>query len=505
MSRGALLQSLEATREVDVVILGGGINGACLYDSLCRQGYRVLLVDKGDFSSGTSQSSGMMIWGGLLYLRNLDFASVFKLSGDRDRIIDRRPEWVKPEAMRYIPTIGVGRAKLWVQSILWLYWLMGMGRRATPGWQTSFSEMELMKPGFAEGSLRYEEAVVDQSDARFVHQWLAPHRQPGQLAVNYCRMTGEYNAADKQWHLNLKDQIGGGEYAARAKLIVNCAGVWTDEVNAAFGIMTEFRHAFSKGVYLGLPRAPQHRSPLFFDLGEHNDVISLLPWGPISLWGPTETAITNLADGMAATNDDVDFLLAQYARRFRVPVSSRQDIVSIRCGVRPLVVGKNYQGDRYPLDLSRREEVILDSRRPWISCYGGKLTGCTRMAARVSAVIGKTIASAGQAPSSEELPPPAATETTFPGLTSPVVSPAWAVSNESCCTLEDYLRRRTNIAQWVPRAGLGEDDCNAAVLKGIACAIAGDAAGAEQMFENYRRKVMNEFDCLVAGHADRQA
>jgi len=71
----------------DVTIVGGGINGACLYHHLCQQGYRVLLVDKGDFACGTSQASAMMVWGGLLYLRNMDFLTVAKLSRDREAMI----------------------------------------------------------------------------------------------------------------------------------------------------------------------------------------------------------------------------------------------------------------------------------------------------------------------------------------------------------------------------------------------------------------------------------
>ena len=59
-----------AGNNFDITIIGGGINGASLYNKLVQEGYRVLLIDKGDFASGTSQASGMMIWGGLLYLRN---------------------------------------------------------------------------------------------------------------------------------------------------------------------------------------------------------------------------------------------------------------------------------------------------------------------------------------------------------------------------------------------------------------------------------------------------
>lgn len=495
MNRKHLLQELEVEHDFDVVVLGGGINGACLYDALCRQGYRVLLADKGDFASGTSQSSGMMIWGGLLYLRSLDFATVFKLSRDRDQIVRDKARWVTPATMRYLPSAGFGRAKWWVQAGLWFYWLIGMGRRHAPGSQAGFSELALIKPGFVTGSLTYEEAVLDRSDARFVYRWLAAHRAAGQCALNYCDVTGAYHQADKRWQLDLRDRISGRDYRIRSKMIVNCAGVWADEVNASYGITSPFRHVFSKGVYLGINRAEEHRSPLFFDLGEHGDIISLVPWGPISLWGPTETVVQHIDDGAAASPDDVDFLLNHYARRFRRPVT-RGEVVSLRCGLRPLVVNRSYKGDDYALDLSRREEVLLDSQRPWISCYGGKITGCTRMAARAMKLISKTVPPTGERAADavwaaeEEL-------MTYPGLSQPVTSAQWATEHESCCTLDDYLRRRTNIAQWLPQGGMGENDCNAALLKTLALQIArGDAARADELFESYRTKVRQDFDFL---------
>ena len=196
MNRQQRLKQLQHASCFDVVVLGGGINGACLYDTLCRLGYRVLLVDKGDFASGTSQSSGMMIWGGLLYLRNFDIPSVLQLSHDRDRMILERAKEVAPRMMRYLPSSDFGRAKRWVQLGLWFYWLMGMGRRRIPRSADFFSELELIKPGLATGSLTYEEAFLDHSDARFVYSWIAPHQHQasGQIAQPF---QGEFFASNR--------------------------------------------------------------------------------------------------------------------------------------------------------------------------------------------------------------------------------------------------------------------------------------------------------------------
>ena len=486
-------QTGQTEQTFDVVVLGGGINGACLYDALCRQGYRVLLVDKGDFASGTSQSSGMMIWGGLLYLRNLDLASVFQLSSDRDRIINAKSSWMAATTMRYLPATKLGRPKWWVQSGLWMYWLMGMGRRRIPRSESGFSELQLIKPGQVNGSLTYEEAFLDQSDARFVYRWIAPDPVKSQVALNYCTVKGNYAPSDGRWHLALRDDMSGAQFAIQSTMIVNCAGIWTDRVNEEFGIDSPFRHALSKGVYLGLPRDKRHKTPLFHDLGEHDDVITHVPWGPISLWGPTETAVQSIEEGAKVSNADIDYLLEHHARRYGRSFT-RAEIISVRCGIRPLVVDTRYRGDRYPLDLSRRQEVVRHANRPWISCYGGKITGCNRMADKVMKLIEKSVVPTGMCRSEPGAVEQVAQTMRFPGLSQPVISPTWCVAHELVCTLDDYLRRRTNIAQWVHRGGFGMADENAPILKGIALDIAmGDPVLAQRLFDDYRSKV--DDDC----------
>ena len=502
MNRNETIQAIRREGSVDVVILGAGVNGACLYDTLCRRGYRVLLLDKGDFAGGSSQASGMMVWGGLLYLRTLDLATVIRLCADRDRILADKGDWMAPGMMRYLPAARHGRSKAWVRCALWLYWLLGRGRRRAPSSAAHFREQALFKPGVVDGALNYEEAFLADSDARFVLRWIAPHRRAGQHRLNHCAVSGAYDSATRRWRLALRDTIGDQTLHIDSAMMVNCAGVWTDQVNAAFGIETPFRHVFSKGVYLTLPRQPEHEGSLFFELGQHGDVITHVPWGPVALWGPTETAVPSIAEGMRATRADVDQLLEQYARRYR-RAASRRDIVALRCGIRPLVVARGYSAEVYPLDLSRRQEVVADRGRPWISCYGGKLTGCSRMAALAMTHIGRRVRpgaanAPAPAPAPPERPEPERQYARFPGLSAPVIGAAWSARHEMCATLDDYLRRRTNIAQWSPRGGLGENDCHAGQLQAIALELSdSDQAAARRMFLAYREKIERELDPLL--------
>jgi glycerol-3-phosphate dehydrogenase len=107
-----------------------GINGAAVCHALASAGYRVLLVDQGDFGSGTSQASTMLIWGGLLYLKNLELATVLALTRDRDRLVAERPGSVQARPLLYVPSGGPPRVV--VESALAAYWVMGAGNARPP-------------------------------------------------------------------------------------------------------------------------------------------------------------------------------------------------------------------------------------------------------------------------------------------------------------------------------------------------------------------------------------
>ncbi|MGB5261844.1 MAG: FAD-dependent oxidoreductase, partial [Gammaproteobacteria bacterium] len=119
----------------DVAVIGGGINGASLYNDLCRQGFRTLLVDRNDFAAGSSQASGMMVWGGLLYLRVGDLLTVTKLSRARDRMISELDDWTQPVFYRYIPSRKNIMPSALIGAGLGFYWLLGAGRRRLPAYE----------------------------------------------------------------------------------------------------------------------------------------------------------------------------------------------------------------------------------------------------------------------------------------------------------------------------------------------------------------------------------
>jgi glycerol-3-phosphate dehydrogenase len=479
----------------DIAIIGGGISGASIYKELCQQGYRVFLLDKGDFSCGTSQASAMMVWGGLLYLKNLDFVSVYNFSKDRDTLITSFSNQIVSKSFRFIPNSEWGRNKYFVYLALQLYWMLGKFNRERPTFQKKYEELDVINQKHGTDSIIYQEGFLKQSDCRFVLDWILNHQTEDCLAINYCSIQdANFNNKDKLWALDIKDYFSKDQCTLRARVLLNCAGVWVDKVNEQFGIRSPYKHVYSKGVFLGYERPDKHYLPLIFDMGENGDNLAFIPWGPVSLWGPTETMESSIEEGYSIAPGDIHFLL-RYASKHLDPSLTKSRIISLRCGLRPLAVKKDFDADCYPLDISRRHKIVDNPDVPWISIYGGKISGCISMAEKVAKIITNKIP-----PSLKKIicPHNKAGEiswSSFPGLHDKVPEIDWCVSNEFCCTLEDYLRRRTNISQWIPREGLGFQDENLEYLKNLSSRLPEyEGKNHDSHLRQYMSKVRGRFD-----------
>jgi glycerol-3-phosphate dehydrogenase len=485
----------------DVAIIGGGIKGAHIYHQLCEAGYRTVLFEKDDFASGTSQASCMMIWGGLLYLANWDIPTVWKLSSARNVLLRSMPNCIRKQTFRYYPQHMSPLKRRLFQAVFRGYGLFGPNP-----WNRAASSRPLTHPQSSPSDrtplpLTFDEAMVGPSDARFVLQLILRHQNSGHIPLNYCEVErGQFDHGHRVWNLQLHDKIHHIRAEWKARCVINVAGTATDSLNRLFGIESPYTHILSKGVSLVLTRNPRHQAPAIYD--SEGTVMSYLPWGPVSIWGPTETLIQDPAQGWAVRSDEIQFLLRELRRNLPYPVSS-QDIVNTRCGVRTLVSHSAISPNQLSHKLSRRAHVHMDSVRPWITLYGGTFTSAMLMATHVRRTLRKQSIwpSASRRSLSQPFTAPLEHHC-FPGLTEPVCSPRWCANYEMCWTLDDYLRRRTNIGQWVPRGGLGRDDEYMPDIKRIADALHADnPAQAMEDIDAYRAHVVTNFDHLsLADH-----
>lgn len=477
------------SRPFDVLVVGAGINGVATALALAEAGYGVFVADQGDLGSGTSQASTMLVWGGLLYLKDWEIGTVVDLCRERDRLIDEDAADVGVCEVRYLPTPG-GRSRPAILAALHAYWLLAAGRRRPARVLDDYPERALLNgplgPAFA-----FDEGRLLASDARFVLRTAQRAERAGAEIRTYHRVDAcAYDPNAGVWDVQLTNTLSGAAVAATARLVVNAAGPWADTVNDAAGITAPYRHVLSRGVSLCLPRDPRHDSHLVFDT-EDGNALTLAPWGPVALWASTESLHPDVETAGRIEAADLTYLLDHYNARFRARVTT-DDVVSLRVGVRPVPVTPGQRIDPRGLGLSRHHRLHVHATRPWLTIFGGKLSGCHGVAREVRAVVQERIAPAGRrhdthGHASGDEARDAIPRITFPGVPAPLVAPAWSAAHEHCRTIEDYVRRRTTIAQWVPCGGFGRRGEHAAAMHELASAVhQGDDAAATLDLERWR-------------------
>ncbi len=458
---------------LDLLIIGGGISGAPVFSALAGAGYRVGLVDRGDFASGTSQASGMLIWGGLLYLKHGDLRTVRKLCLARNALL--REPGVRPLQFRY-RTAYAGAIPTWaLRAGLWGYWMLGDRALRAP---------ELLSAGTEEEAVAYEEAMLEESDCRLVLRMLMEHRSGHAIAQNHREViAGRYDAAERLWRVTLRDRFTGAEMEVKCRMLINAAGGWTDALNEQLGIASPYRHVLSKGVYLNFCRRDAGTHAEIYPMPGASDVLTAVPWGPVTMWGPTETPVSDLEAGFIPEAEDVRYLM-ESARKLRG--ADLPEVISLRCGVRPLAVRRGVRVRGESLAISRRHYLACDAEKPSLAIYGGKLTGSRALGEEVLAMVRRWMEPRFL---TMQRGLPEIVRLRHPAFEQPVVHPEWARDQEQCATLVDYLRRRTPIAQWVKRGGLGCNGEYRPLLTEWARVFSESDAGAEAAVSALEREV----------------
>ncbi len=372
----------------DVLIVGGGINGAVSAAALSGKGARVALIDQRDFAGFTSQQSSNLVWGGIKYLENHDYALVRKLCLSRNQLLRNYPSRVRE--IRFFASIDTGFHfhPLFLWAGAWLYWLFGNGFTQTPrllSKRTIRWEESVVKTQDTVGGFEYSDAYLPDNDARFVFQFVRSAMDRGGVAANYVESLGARREGEI-WIARARDVIDGGEMEIRARVLINAAGPFVDGHNALTGEQTEHRHVFSKGIHLIVPRITLNPRILTF-FADDGRLFFVIPMGARACIGTTDTPVaTPFAE---VTDEDRRFVLDNINKRLNLdrPLTCA-DIVAERCGVRPLVV-KAQAGDHGHdwLRWSRKHEIEVDRAKAHLSIFGGKLTDCINVGDEVSRIV----------------------------------------------------------------------------------------------------------------------
>jgi D-erythritol 1-phosphate dehydrogenase len=359
-----------STAPVDLLVVGGGINGVGIARDAAGRGLSVVLCEKDDLAQGTSSRSGKLVHGGLRYLEYYEFRLVREALIEREVLLRAAPHIIWP--LRFVLPHSKEQRPAWMIRLgLMLYDHLG-GRKLLPKSRRLDLSREpagrALKPEFRTG-FEYSDCWVD--DARLVVlNALDAASRHARILTRTALVTARREGA--LWRAELRDQAGVVTIVA-ARAIVNAAGPWVEQVlrhNA--GLNAGHRVRLVKGSHIVVPKFWDGPQAYLFQ-NDDRRVIFVNPYqGDLCLIGTTDIPYSGEADGVAAGEDEISYLL-RAVNRYCVRQLERADVIHSFSGVRPL-----FDDNAENPSAVTRDYVFelndADGSTPILSVFGGKIT-----------------------------------------------------------------------------------------------------------------------------------
>ncbi|MDQ1528423.1 MAG: glycerol-3-phosphate dehydrogenase [Actinomycetota bacterium] len=360
-------------RELDILVVGGGIVGTGSALDAVTRGLSVGMVEARDWASGTSSRSSKLIHGGIRYLEQLDFRLVREALIERGLLLQRiAPHLVKPVRFLYPLTVPiVERAYIGAGMTLYDGFSWSGGRPPGVPHHRHLTRKQVLRaiPSLKNdafvGGLTYWDAQVD--DARYVANVARTASFYGAHVASRVRVEGFLKVGQRVVGVTAHDLETGERFEIHARQVVNATGVWTDDTQSMVGERGQFKVRASKGVHLVVPR-DRFQSKLGLLLRTEKSVLFVIPWGRHWLIGTTDTDWNLDKAHPAATAADIDYILDHVNRVLAVPLT-RDDVEGVYAGLRPLLAGESDQTSK----LSR-EHIVAHSVPGLVVVAGGKFT-----------------------------------------------------------------------------------------------------------------------------------
>ncbi|MFK8051412.1 MAG: glycerol-3-phosphate dehydrogenase/oxidase [Woeseiaceae bacterium] len=359
----------------DVFVAGAGINGAVSAAALAAHNVTTAIVDAGDFAGLTSSQSSNLAWGGIKYLENQEFGLVWSLCASRNKLMRAYPSTVKEARFLAAVPNGFRWPKFMLYAGALLYWLFGRFATRAPSYLSRnalIGREPVLRADATTGGMEYSDCYLYDNDARFVFNFVRDAIDSGAVAANYIRVT-DADFRDGQWHVEMRDEETDRTFSCTANVFVNACGPLVDTLNGLSEQTTDHRHVFSKGIHLIVDRVTDSKR-ILTSFASDGRLYFAIPMGARTCIGTTDTRVESWQTSVS--EEDRQFVLdnANHLLNLDDPLT-RDDIISERCGVRPLAVKSgNSTGDW--LELSRKHAVDIDVDRKHMSIFGGKLTDC---------------------------------------------------------------------------------------------------------------------------------
>lgn len=362
----------------DVLIIGGGINGAGTARDLALRAktanipFRIALVDQSHFGSGTSGKNSHLIHGGLRYLKQLDIHLVREALHERTVLLKIAPHLVEPLPF-LLPIAGLGR-EIYYHLGLTVY--DGFSRGFPRHRRLSLRQVHDLEPGLAAPGMTAAAEYYDAQvrSARLVLENVFEAIRNGAACANYVRV--ESHVHDGDWRIQLHDSIEDRRFEARARTVIDATGPWAQDPAPRL----------VRGSHIVFPRlnASDHAVAYFEESGR---IIFFIPWGERrdrTLVGTTDVDHAGSADSVQISGDEIAYLRNIAAQVF--PESSRLEPVATFSSLRPLLVSSGSA-----TKATREHRIFFDSNGI-LRITGGKFTTYRAMAEEAADLLAERIA-----------------------------------------------------------------------------------------------------------------
>ncbi len=356
----------------DLLIIGGGVNGAGIAADAAGRGLDVLLCEQNDLASGTSSASTKLIHGGLRYLENYEFRLVREALAEREVLLRNAPHIITP--MRFqLPHRAHLRPRWMIQAGLFLY--DSLSRRVTlaASRRLRFGADSPLVDSMPDG-FEYADAWVD--DARLVVLLAMLAREKG-AGIRVRSRVVLAQEAQGLWHVTLEDTLTGERQQARARALVNAAGPWVEQVGrAALPGRSAERVRLVKGCHIVVPRLHPGEQAFLLQNADGR-VVFVIPYEQdFSLIGTTDEDFAGDPAEARISAAEIDYLVAITNECFRQKICAA-DVLHHFAGVRPLLASDEANASK----VSRDYTLTLDRQgAPLLTVHGGKITTYRRLA-----------------------------------------------------------------------------------------------------------------------------
>ena len=398
----------------DVVVVGGGITGACLAHDATLRGLSVALVDRGDFGSETSAASSKLLHGGIRYLQQGRVDKVRESA--RERAVFQR---IAPHLTRWVPfLIPTQRSLLRGRGLLrcgmWVYEGLTRGADRSVGDPSKrpprgsfYSRADLVglvpdlgaRDDVTGAQVLYESHL--HSSERMTLAFLKTAVQGGAVVANYVTVDRVLESGGRIGGVSVIDRVSGGRFDIRARFVANAAGPWISGLNEQLGIGRLARpiRGFSKGAHIvtrqvvdrfALALPTRRRTSSILDRGGRH--VFVIPWRGHSLIGTTDRPYTGPLDEVGPTAEDIDELLGDVSAALPGVNLTRSDVCHAFAGLYPLTA-EDVRPDVYQ---GTGDYQIIDHGRGGgakgvVSVLGAKYTTARRVAERATTLICKRL------------------------------------------------------------------------------------------------------------------